>query len=365
MKITRVEPIYLRLPYEHGGPKPALGMGEVRATMDALLVRVDTDQGLTGWGEAFGFATTPVTLPAIRDVVAPLAVGREADDIAALMDDLKRRLQNMMRGGPGRFALSALDIALWDIAGQARGMPVWRLLGGKGRDRVPAYASMLRLPTPELVAEVAATAAGRGYTHVKLHQKTADTVAAARAALGPNVALMVDVNCAFDLETAVATARAMAPYDIMWLEEPISPTDDYEALARLRRDGGVPVAIGENLGTPNDFRWVGRFAAADIVQPSVVKIGGISDAWKAIGIARESGLRVYPHSPFVGPGLLATVHLIAAMADDTLCEHRYCDLGANPLGDAVLARDGWLTVPQGPGLGCAVDETVIARFRAN
>ena len=365
MKITRIEPVFLRLPYEHGGPKPPLGMGETRTTMDALLVRVETDQGLTGWGEAFGFATTPVTLPAIRDVIAPLAVGREADDIPALTTDLKRRLQNMMRGGPARFALSALDIALWDIAGQARGVPVWQMLGGKPCIRVPAYASMLRLPTPELTAEVAANAAARGYGHIKLHQKTADTVAAARAALGPDIPLMVDVNCAFDIETALATAREMALYDLMWLEEPISPTDDYDALIRLRREGGVPVAIGENLGTPNDFRTVGRLGAADIVQPSVVKIGGISDAWSAITIARDAGLRVYPHSPFVGPGLVATIHLVAAMGGDTLCEHRFCDLGANPLGDAVLARDGYLPVPQGAGLGIAVDESIIGKYRVN
>ncbi len=365
MKITRIEPVFLRLPYEHGGPKPPLGMGETRTTMDALLVRVETDQGLTGWGEAFGFATTPVTLPAIRDVIAPLAVGREADDIAALTTELKRRLQNMMRGGPARFALSALDIALWDLKGQAQGEPVWQMLGGQKREHIPAYASMLRLPTPELTAEVAANAAARGYRHIKLHQKTADTVAAARAALGPDIPMMVDVNCAFNIDAAIKTAREMAPYDLMWLEEPISPTDDYDALIRLRAEGGVPVALGENLGTPNDFGIVGRLGAADIVQPSVVKIGGISDAWKAINIARDAGLKVFPHSPFVGPGLVATVHLVAAMNDDTLCEHRFCDLGANPLGDAVVAHDGTLPLPQGPGLGISVDETVIAKFRVN
>ena len=120
MKITAVEPILLRLPRvpdeasfaDHGAAGPSV---------DTLMVRVETDAGVTGWGEAFGFATVPVTLPAIRDVIAPLAIGQEAGDIAALTTAIKRRLQNMMRGGPARFALSALDIALWDIRGQVEG----------------------------------------------------------------------------------------------------------------------------------------------------------------------------------------------------------------------------------------------------
>jgi L-alanine-DL-glutamate epimerase-like enolase superfamily enzyme len=365
MKITKVEPILVRLPYEHGAPKPALGMGPIRATMDALFVRVETDDGITGWGEAFGFATVPVTVPAIRDVVGPLAVGRDATDIPALTDDLKRRLQNMMHAGPARFALSALDIALWDIAGKVEGVPVWKLLGGPGRKRVPAYASLLRLPTPELCAEVAATAVARDYTQVKLHQKTPEMAAAARKAIGPGVALMIDTNCAWtSVEDAVAAARAMQPYDLTWLEEPISPPDDYESLARLRREGGVPIAIGENLGNPNDVKWMAQIGAADIVQPSVVKHGGISAAWEIAAIARENGIRCVPHAPFVGPGLIATIHIIAAMQEDVACEHRYCDLGASPLGDAVMQRDGYLTVPQGPGLGITVDEAILSRYRA-
>jgi L-alanine-DL-glutamate epimerase-like enolase superfamily enzyme len=271
----------------------------------------------------------------------------------------------MMHAGPARFALSALDIALWDIAGKVQDAPVWKLLGGPGRERVPAYASLLRLPTPELCAEVAAAAVARGYTQVKLHQKTPEMAAAARQAIGPDVALMVDTNCAWtSVDDAIAAARAMQSCDLTWLEEPISPPDDYESLARLRREGGVPVAVGENLGNPNDAKWMARMGAADVVQPSVVKHGGISAVWEIAAIAREYGIRCVPHAPFVGPGLIATIHIVAAMAEDVACEHRYCDLGASPLGDAVMQRDGHLKVPGGPGLGIAVDEAVLARYRA-
>jgi L-alanine-DL-glutamate epimerase-like enolase superfamily enzyme len=340
-------------------------MGPIRATMDALFVRVDTDDGVTGWGEAFGFATVPVTIPAIRDVVAPLVIGRDPADIDGLGTELKRRLQNMMHGGPARFALSALNIALWDIAGKVRGEPVWKMLGGKDRKRVPAYASLLRLPSPETVAEISATAVARGYRHVKLHQKTPEMALAARAAIGPDIALMVDTNCAWTIEDAITAARAMQPANLTWLEEPITPPDDYVALARLRREGGVPVAIGENLGNPNDVKWMAMMGAADVVQPSVVKLGGIGDVWKTVGFAREKGIRCVPHSPFVGPGLIATIHIVAALEEDEICEHRFCDLGASPLGEAVMQKDGYLDVPQGPGLGINVDEAMITRFRTD
>lgn len=363
MKIVKIEPILVKLPYEHGGPKPPLGMGEIRATMDALFVRVETDDGLVGWGEAFGFATVPVTIPAIRDVIAPHAVGRDPLDLAGLHVELQRRFQNMMRGGPARFALSALDIALWDIAGQVKGQPIWQMLGGAQRTRVPAYASLLRLPTPKLTAHVAAAAAERGYRHVKLHQKTVESVAAARQALGSDISLMLDVNCAWAPHEATSIVRQLRDYDLEWLEEPLFPPDDFEALAHLRKEG-VPLAIGENLGNPNDVRWLTMLGAVDVVQPSVAKIGGISDVWRIATFAAANGVRVVPHSPFVGPGLVATIHLVAAMPSEVWCEHRYCDLAVNPLGDAILAREGYLSVPQGPGLGIAVDEDLIARYRA-
>ncbi|HSR56452.1 MAG TPA: mandelate racemase/muconate lactonizing enzyme family protein, partial [Alphaproteobacteria bacterium] len=185
MEITAVEPILIHVPYEHGAPKPAMGSGEIRENMDAILVRVETNAGIIGWGEAFGFATTPVTIPAIRHAIAPRAVGRDPTDIEGITTTIKRQLQNMMHGGPARFALSALDIALWDIKGKVEGAPIWKLLGAKGKERIPAYASLLRLLEPDTVARITETALGRGYTQIKLHEKTVDALAAARNAAGP------------------------------------------------------------------------------------------------------------------------------------------------------------------------------------
>lgn len=364
MKITRVEPMLIELPYEHGAPKPALGTGAVRTLMDAVYIRVDTDEGVTGWGEAFGFGSCPITLAAAKIIVAPLAEGRDPTDIPALMTDLHRRLQGMSLNGPVRFALSGLDIALWDIAGKIAGQPIHRLLGGDGkRTRIPVYASLLRMLDEGYVAKVSAEAVARGYRHIKLHERTVETVAAARHAVGPDIALMLDTNCSWSTDQAIDMARQMADCDLFWLEEPVSPPDDFDGLARVRRAGGIPVAAGENLGTYHDLRRIIEAGAVDVVQPDVTKLGGISEMWKAIAFAAERGARLEPHSPLYGPGLIATQHLIAAMDQDAMCEFYFCDLGASPMGDAINAVDGFMRVPDGPGLGVEVDEQVIEQYR--
>src|SRR5262249_31388268 len=139
MKITRVEPILIAVPYEHGGPKPMRPLGPW-THMETLLVRIDTDAGLIGWGEAFGFAASPLTREALLRMVTPLCVGREVADVPSFMTDLQRKLHAMGRHGPVSFALAGIDIALWDLVGKARGVPLHRLLGGASRDRIPTYA---------------------------------------------------------------------------------------------------------------------------------------------------------------------------------------------------------------------------------
>ncbi len=361
-KITRVEPILIAVPYEHGGPKQMRPLGPW-THMETLLVRVDTDAGITGWGEAFGFAASPLTREAISRVVAPLCVGHEFADVPSFMTDLQRKLHAMGRHGPVSFALAGIDIALWDIAGKAQGVPIHRLLGGATRERIPTYASLLRYGKPDLVARYTREAIARGYTAIKLHERLVETVAPGREAAGPNIALMVDTNCAWPADEAVAMARKLKAYDLAWLEEPVDPVDDYDAMARIRRDTGVTIAAGENIGHAGEARYAIGLGAFDIFQPSVTKIGGIVAMRNAIGIAQQHGVRVMPHSPYFGPGLIATLHVIAAWLPEAMCERFYCELEATPLGDAIVARDGHMQVPQRPGLGVDVDEGVTARYR--
>jgi L-alanine-DL-glutamate epimerase-like enolase superfamily enzyme len=361
MRITRVEPILIAVPYEHGGPKPMRPLGPW-THMETLLVRVETDGGFTGWGEAFGFAASPLTREAIVRMVAPLCVGREFNDVPSFMAELRRKLHAMGRHGPVSFALAGIDIALWDIAGKARGEPVHRLLGGGTRDRIPTYASLLRYGKPDLVARYTEEAVGRGYRAVKLHEHLVETVAPGREAAGPDIAIMVDTNCAWGPEEAIAMARKLQRYDLAWLEEPVDPVDDYDALARLRRETHMTIAAGENIGHAAEARAAIGCGALDIFQPSVTKIGGIVAMRHAIAIARQQGVRVMPHSPYFGPGLIATLHIIAADLPDAMCERFYCELEATPLGEAIAAPDGYMRVPQGPGLGIDLDENILARY---
>jgi D-galactarolactone cycloisomerase len=362
MKITKVEPILIAVPYEHGGPKQMRPLGPW-THMETLFVRVDTDTGLTGWGEAFGFAASPLTRDAIIRVVAPLCVGREIIDVPSFIADLQRKLHTMGRHGPASFAMAGIDIALWDIVGKEQHMPLYRLIGGAARERIPTYASLLRYGKPELVARYTNEAVARGYKAIKVHEHLVETVAPAREAAGSGIGLMVDTNCAWAPDEAIAMARKLKPFDLAWLEEPVYPVDDYDAMARIRRETGVTIAAGENIGHSGEARFAIGCGALDIFQPSVTKIGGVVAMRKAIDIAQQHGVRVMPHSPYFGPGLIATLHVIAACLPESLCERFYCELEATPLGDAIAAQDGHMRVPQGPGLGIHVDQSIIARYR--
>jgi D-galactarolactone cycloisomerase len=361
MKITSIEPILIGVPYTYGGPSGAARW----RTMDTLIVKVETDEGVTGWGEGFGLSVCATTGAALSNLVAPLAIGRDAGDIDGLMNDLARKLHNCARNGPVGFALSGLDIALWDIAGKVAGMPLYRMLGGKPTARMPAYASLLRYGTADLVERNAAQAAERGYTRIKLHEITVPEVEAARRVLGAEIKLMVDTNCPWTPDEAVTMAKRLAPFDLLWLEEPVWPPEDYAGLARVRGESGVPIAAGECAGTLADFAQLLDTAKVDYLQPSVTKIGGITEMKKVIALAQARGVRVAPHSPYFGPGLVASAHICAALAGQPPVERFYCDLEASPFGNLVNAAGGTMRVPDGPGLGLIVDEAVIARYRLN
>jgi L-alanine-DL-glutamate epimerase-like enolase superfamily enzyme len=158
MKITRVEPIIVSVPYSYGG-NPGSFTSARWPKMDTLLVKVETDDGVTGWGEGFGFSAVATTKTALETLVAPVCIGRDAADITSLSNELQRRLHTFGRNGPLLYAISAIDIALWDIAGQVAGLPLYRLLGGESIDAIPAYVSLLRYDDPALVARRHSSAA--------------------------------------------------------------------------------------------------------------------------------------------------------------------------------------------------------------
>ena len=363
MKITRVETRVLNLPMlVDRDATPMLG-GRARTSIDMLLVRVDTDAGITGWGEAFGHRIFPATRAAIDTLLGPMIVGREASQIGAITDDLQRALHGVGRGGPTIYALSGLDIALWDIAGKAAGLPLYKLLGGSRTEDLPAYASLLRYGNAKAVARYTEQALQRGYRHVKIHEITLPEIKAARDVAGPGIPLMVDTNCPWTVPEAIAMAKAMAPLDVHWLEEPVWPPENLAGLAEVRARGGLSTAAGENYGTAWDFRRAFEAGALTYAQPSVTKIGGVTEMRRVMTLAESFGVTVVPHSAYFGPGLLASIHCIAAMPGGSLVERFYCDFADNPLGEAIHPRNGRIAVPQGPGLGLDPDPRVLEGAR--
>jgi L-alanine-DL-glutamate epimerase-like enolase superfamily enzyme len=299
MNIARIQSFVIRVSYKHGGPYPVIG-GKAWDSMDTLLVRVETDDGAVGWGESFGYNAIGSTKAALDGIVAPLFIGQQlggADTIAELNFQAQQKLQNFGRTGAMIFALSGIDIALWDIAGQVAKQPLYKMLGGKHTDKAPVYASLLRYGDAKLVAENCARAIERGYRTIKLHEIEEKMVAAAREAIGPDIGLTVDTNCPHKFDGALAMAKSFAPYDLLWLEEPLWPPEDWAGLARIGRESGIAIAAGENASTLADFHYMLAESAVSYAQPSVTKIGGLTGLLEVLALAKSKKVKVAQHSP--------------------------------------------------------------------
>lgn len=361
MKIADIRAVPLRIPFSTGGPTWQI-RGKTWETLDFVLVRVEMDDGTIGWGDAFAYHCHSAVAAAVTEMVAPQAIGQDATDIAALMRELQQRLHLFGRYGITLFALSGLDIALWDAAGKAAALPLCRLLGGRVRDDIPGYSSLVNYGDPDVVAEKTKNSLDEGYSHVKLHETGEAEVAAARDAAGEGVPIMVDTNCPWIPEEATRMAMAFSAYDIHWLEEPIFPPEDFSALAKLRHETGVPLAIGENACTAYQFREMIDAGAADYVQPSVTKVGGVTEFRKIAVLAEAGGVQLMPHAPYFGPGFLANLHLMAATPNSGLVEWLYLEREACLFGGAIAPTDGKFAVPDGPGLGVDPDPDVMKDY---
>ena len=360
MLIAAVESSVVSVPFSMGGPHP-LFAGQPWDRLEILLVRVETDDGLVGWGEAFGHAAIAATKAALDSIVAPLVVGRDAGDINALTRQVLHGVHLLGRNGPFVYAFSGVEIALWDLLGKRAGQPLWRLLGGSAPAPLDAYASLLSYGGDlELVARNTAEARARGYRHIKLHELTREAVLAAKAA-APDAAVMLDVNCAWTPPVARGKAAEFAGEGLRWLEEPVWPPEDTAGLASLRRYG-IPLSAGENTAGLFGFRALIEAGAIDVAQPSVTKVGGIGEMKRVIALAQAHGVEVVPHSPYFGPGFVATLHLAAALIERPMIEVLWLDMEANPFDPWVRAEGGRVAVPSAPGLGCDPDPAVLARY---
>jgi D-galactarolactone cycloisomerase len=361
MRIARIEAHLIRVPFDMGAAAQAFA-GMNWTSVDSLFVRVITDQGIEGWGEGWGHVACPITLAALTSLVGPAFVGRDIADRAGLMAEMQHRFHIHGRTGPVVYALSAIDIALWDIAGKQASLPIATLLGGAPRE-VDVYASLLRYSEPALVAAAVERALAQGFRHIKLHEERLDAVRAARAAAGESTWIALDTNCPWSVSQAIENARALEPLRLAWLEEPVNPPEDHLGLARVRAATTLPIAAGENVMSVFELKRMFDAGALDICQPSVIKFGGISAVAQAAALAQAHAVDYVPHCFYFGPGFLASLHLCAAFAPEVPFELFFGDLEASPYHAAVKAQRGRLAVPSGPGLGLEPDMRVIERYR--
>ena len=362
MIVASIESFPLRIPLRTATKAPAVWGDKGLAAVDSLLIRVTTADGLHGWGEAFGFRATSSAKLALDEIVAPLCIGSDVSGVAPLMLELQKKLQVFGRNGALFYALSALDIALWDIAGKAANMPLYRLLGGGAAD-LACYASLTHFSDAGLVREETRRAVDAGFRSLKLHETDLSVIRAGRMEVGGDVELMVDVNCAWTLAQARQMADELKELRLKWLEEPVWPPENFAALAELRRGSGIAIAAGENVSTLMDFERLMAANAVDFVQPSAAKMGGISELRRVFPIAAIHNVAVTPHSFYDGPGLLAALHATAALGSpDSVIEWRDVALEAQIYGDALSPHGGRISVPQGPGLGLEPDPEVIRAY---
>jgi L-alanine-DL-glutamate epimerase-like enolase superfamily enzyme len=345
------------------------------------LVRIDTEDGAVGWGECI--SQWPDSALAVATVaeqgLAPLLLGEDARDVRRLWERMRDHTFWYGRGGTASFAISAIDTALWDLAGKLAGVPVHRLLGGAVRDRFRACASIIWDPgdLAWTAAEFAGyqasgfTAAKGGWGRSPDAQFGADPrrdeacVAAVRDAVGPDFGLAADVSgrVRLDATRAIALARRLEPYDLMWFED-VLPHEDYEGWRRLRAAAPMPLATGEREWTPEGYRLRLDVAPVDIVLIDPGRAEGITGMKIAADDAAGRGVQVVPHSWSSALNTAAALHVLATCPTAPTFELKP---HPSPLQHELVAEpfdpvDGEVLVPDRPGLGCEVDEAVVERY---
>lgn len=337
--------------------------GAPKQEFDIVLVRLETDDGLVGWGEAFS-RNRDVALKALIDSrILPLVIGREAAQITKIKFDLEFELQNFGRIGPTMYGISAVDIACWDLLGKRSGQPLVNLLGGPYADHVEVYASLMSYGSTDLLVEWTQKAIDRGYKHIKLHEVGIPEIEAAYAVAEGKASVTLDVNCPWSVEEALDFSEQLADLGLRWLEEPIWTPENYEGLARLRSAGLNRIAAGENAGSMHDFLAMINAEAIDIAQPDVAKTGGVTELMKISALCDAHGIEFVPHCALFGPGQVATIHINAAHRRVPIFERLFCDFDAELYGDAGIPQQAKYAVPEAPGLGRDPDPDVIKDYR--
>ncbi|MDX2153404.1 MAG: mandelate racemase/muconate lactonizing enzyme family protein [Bryobacteraceae bacterium] len=369
MKIREIRAVGLRGRTPEGGWSNELRPEDCVHTLVAVL----TGDGATGWGSVF---TSESLVRASLEVLRPLYTGENALEPRRVSEKLHQHTFWQGRGGAITHTISGIDIALWDLLGKATGQPVGRLLGGRYRDRVRPYASLLMKRPEEMPAELdrpkqlgfRAFKIGWGPFGQESAALDEAIVRAARDCIGPDAQLMVDAGASNaywprDYKWALHTAGMLAAYNVTWFEEPIVP-DDLDGYVALRRAAKVAISGGEVLTRRQTFQpWIER-GAFDIVQPDVTKVGGISEEYAIAASAFDHGIKFVPHGWNTAVGVAADLQLVSAFAGADLVEY----ISGSPFVDDLveggwrLDAEGMLEIPSAPGLGIDIDLAALAEF---
>lgn len=388
MKIRTIETLALKVPI---GARTFYSSQARFPERNSLLVKITTDDGLTGWGEGGQYGPGEPVASAVVDVLGPRLIGRRADQPVRIWEDNYSFSRDFGRTGTYIEAMSAIDIALWDIWGKSLDRPVHHLLGGAFRHRAMAYGTGCYYPeffrdTPRMMEALAAEVAGyeaAGVTAVKIKigllsvAEDRTRIELIRNTVGPAVRLMADANHAYNAATALRIGRVMDAHDFLWFEEPVPP-EDHDGYRLLRSKLDTPIAGGECEFARFGFRdFIGK-GCVDIVQPDICAAGGFSEFAKILATAGQHGVLTIPHVWGSGVAVAAALQAIATippmphtaapvtLQNEPMVEY---DRTLNPLRDGILhenfrLEDGAVAIPNGPGLGISVDEGALAGYVA-
>lgn len=361
MIIKKIETFIVEIPFVDGGKGKGI-TPTTWHTLENVLVRVEDELGNIGWGEAFGYFTADATKATIDRLIAPVLVGSTIEDIGAWNLKAQQQLHLFGRYGVTMFAISGVDIALWDLAAQRKGVPLHRLFTEQPKTKIQAYASLVRYADNEVAPTICEKALKMGFKDIKLHEVTVPEIAKCREAIGYDVPLATDVNCSWSVADTRAWLPALNELKLSWLEEPIFPPEDFATLNSFRGHG-VSLSAGENWCTAVQFEQALKSGAVDSVQPSVTKVGGISECLRIAKLAEQYNTPVLPHCPYFGPGFLATLHLAAAQQSVAQIEYLFVEPDAWLYDIEGIRKGNSFEIPQDVGLGYQMDKSVFDRFR--
>ena len=364
MKITNIEIIPVFIPWQRTSPVSSRAQGKRACS----LVKVSTDEGITGYSEAAMTGYSEGVIRAfIEEWIKPILIGENPMNVEGLWNKVYRLSpgHNNNRRGSSIPALGAVEIALWDIIGKARNLPIYEMIGGLCKNKIKAYASLMGYDKPREVAETALRCVDEGYTAIKLHEvpsNAVESVKTVREAVGDKITLMLDMNGVWSPKQAVENAKKLEQYNISWLEEPIWPVDDYDGLIYLKERTSILIAGGESENTHHGFREMITRRAVDIIEPDVMAGGGILTCRKIFALAEAWNLQIAVHSFTFGPALAAAVHLSLS---NTVSE--YIEISATPLEAYYMQpplrqENGYITLPDKPGLGIEIDGAVLKKY---